>query len=67
MYFFFESGDGLLQSLQTTSRNIGLLRLAQLQLRDDIRDKSAAIDVDSSIIRLRRRKANHRWAMGAAF
>lgn len=62
-----EGGDGLLQSLTATSRNIGLLRLASLRLDDDIRSKSAAASTDGSIIRLRRRKSDHRWTLGAAF
>ncbi|XP_013390840.1 coiled-coil domain-containing protein 105 [Lingula anatina] len=62
-----KGGDGLLDSLTATSRNIGLLKLAQLKLKEDIRDKKSAMDVDSSIYRLRRRKANHRWVMGEAF
>lgn len=60
-------GDGLLQSLTATSRNIGLLRLANLKLCDDIRSKSAASSIDGSIIRLRRRRSDHRWTLGAAF
>ena len=56
-----------MQSLRGTSRNIGLLKLARLGLQDDVRDKSAAIDTDGNIVRMRRRKANHRWVMGAAF
>ena len=63
----FQGGNGLLKSLQTTSGNIGQLKLAQLRLRDDIRDKHAALNIDSAVARLRRRKANHRWAMGEAF
>lgn len=62
-----QGGDGLLQSLTATSRNIGLLRLANLKLCDDIRSKSAASSVDGSIIRLRRRRSDHRWTLGAAF
>ncbi|XP_071096356.1 tektin-like protein 1 [Haliotis cracherodii] len=60
-------GDGLLQSLTATSRNIGLLRLSHLKLRDDIRSKSAAADIDSSIMRMRRRRGDHRWTLGSAF
>ncbi|XP_063424718.1 tektin-like protein 1 [Mytilus trossulus] len=60
-------GDGLLQSLTATSRNIGLLRLTQLKLRNDIKSKSAAAGIDGSIIRLRRSKSNHRWTLGEAF
>ncbi|KAK3088909.1 hypothetical protein FSP39_025307 [Pinctada imbricata] len=44
------SGDGLLQSLTATSRNIGLLKLSQLRLRHDIKGKSLASSVDGSII-----------------
>lgn len=62
-----QGGDGLLHSLTATSRNIGLLRLANLKLGDDIRSKSAASSIDGSIIRLRRRRADHRWTLGAAF
>lgn len=62
-----QGGDGLLQSLTATSRNIGLLRLANLKLGDDIRSKSAASSIDGSIIRLRRRRSDHRWTLGAAF
>lgn len=60
-------GDGLLSSLHTTGRNIGQLRLTQLRLHSDIRDKQSAIDVDGGVVRLRRRKANHRWVVGEAF
>lgn len=64
---FWQSGDGLLQSLSATSRNIGLLKLSQLRLRNDIKGKGLASSVDSSIIRLRRRKSDHRWTLGEAF
>lgn len=60
-------GDGLLQSLAATSRNIGLLKLSQLKLRNDIKSKSAAASIDGSIIRMRRSKGNHRWTFGQAF
>ncbi|XP_076436605.1 tektin-like protein 1 [Babylonia areolata] len=62
-----KSGDGLLQSLTATSRNVGLMSLAQNKLASDIRSKSAASSIDSAIIRNRRSKANHRWTLGAAF
>ena len=65
--FGFQGGNGLLDSLHNTSRNIGALKLAQLKLKEDIRDKKAALDVDGAIVRLRRRKGNHRWVMGEAF
>lgn len=44
-----------------------MLKLAQLRLRADIRDKKAGADIDSNVVRLRRRKANHRWVIGEAF
>ena len=66
-HYVLQGGDGLLHSLTATSRNIGLLRLANLRLDDDIRSKSAAASIDGSIIRLRRRKSDHRWCLGAAF
>ncbi|CAG5135213.1 unnamed protein product [Candidula unifasciata] len=60
-------GNNLFQSLSATSRNIGMLRIAQKKLSDDKRSKSAAADVDSSVVRMRRSKANHRWCLGSAF
>ena len=44
-------------------RNISLLKLAEQQLQEDVRDKKSAADVDMSIVRLRRRKANHKWVL----
>ncbi|XP_064616215.1 tektin-like protein 1 [Liolophura sinensis] len=60
-------GDSLLDSISATSRNINYLSLAQLRLREDMRSKTAAASIDSSIIRMRRRKGDHRWSLGAAF
>lgn len=62
-----KSGDNMLQSLTATSRNIGMLRIAEQKLRADKRSKSAAADVDSSVVRMRRQKADHRWTLGTAF
>ncbi|XP_071802475.1 tektin-like protein 1 [Asterias amurensis] len=56
---------GLDQSLLTTSRNIAMLQMGQDRLQHDIRHKKAASSVDSSIVRMRRRLANHRWVMGS--
>ncbi|XP_072176678.1 tektin-like protein 1 [Diadema setosum] len=56
---------GLDESLLQTSRNIGLLQMAQSRLQHDIRHKQAGASVDSSIVRMRRRLANHRWVMGS--
>ncbi|CAH1787141.1 unnamed protein product [Owenia fusiformis] len=60
-------GNGLLESLTSTSRNIGLLKLSKLNIEKDILDKNKASEIDSQIVRLRRRRGNHRWAMGEAF
>ncbi|XP_064649719.1 tektin-like protein 1 isoform X2 [Lineus longissimus] len=62
-----KAGDGLTESLIATNRNIGLLKLSQARLAENIRDKKEGYSVDSSVLRLRRRRANHRWAMGEAF
>lgn len=51
------------ESLQTTRRNLMLLRLSQKGLQSDIRDKKVAADIDSSVVRLRRQRANHRWVL----
>ncbi|XP_041368268.1 coiled-coil domain-containing protein 105-like [Gigantopelta aegis] len=61
------AGDGLLQSLTATSRNIGLLRLAQQKLDCDLKSKSAGLEFDGDALRLRRRRADHRWTLGNAF
>ncbi|ESO96658.1 hypothetical protein LOTGIDRAFT_202010 [Lottia gigantea] len=62
-----KGGDSLLHSLTATSRNIGLMKLANIRLRDDLKSKGSAVDVDSQIMRMRRRKSDHRWSLGAAF
>ena len=46
-------------SLEAISRNIGMLEIMQNRLRNDIRQKHGGTKVDASIVRLRRRKANH--------
>jgi hypothetical protein len=56
-----QAGDGLLQSMTATSRNIGLMHITHGKLGDDIRSKSAASAIDASVIRMRKQKANHRW------
>ena len=40
-----------------------LLQLADKRLKDDLRDKKIAAEIDSNVVRMRRRKANHRWVM----
>ena len=59
-----QGNRGLEASLEAISRNIGMLKITQDRLRDDIRDKHRGAEVDASIVRLRRRKANHRWVVG---
>ncbi|XP_028394774.1 coiled-coil domain-containing protein 105-like [Dendronephthya gigantea] len=56
--------DGLLDSLNATGRNLGLLKLTKLRLDADARDKSEAALLDSKVVRMRRRLANHRWVVG---
>ncbi|XP_071949121.1 tektin-like protein 1 [Antedon mediterranea] len=59
-------GAGALdQSLMTTSRNIALMQMARNRLQEDIYHKKAGASVDSAVVRMRRRLANHRWVMGS--
>lgn len=58
-------GDGLQESLHTTGRNISLLKIAKAKLTDDISDKITGANVDDSVIKLRRSRANHRWVLKA--
>lgn len=50
-------------SLETTLKNMALLKLANKGLRKDLKDKRVAGFLDSDVVRLRRRKANHRWVI----
>ena len=52
--------------MEATRRNIMMLKLAGKRLQEDVKDKKAAANIDSSIVRLRRRKANHRWVLDGA-
>ena len=51
------------ESMEATRQNIALLKLAGKQLDEDVKDKKSAAEIDSSIVRLRRRKVNHRWVL----
>lgn len=51
------------ESMGETWRNLTLLKLAGKRLQDDVKDKKTAADIDSSIVRLRRRRVNHRWVL----
>lgn len=59
-----EGNNGLDASLEAISRNIGMLKITEGRLKQDIRDKRVGANVDSSIVRHRRRQANHRWVLG---
>lgn len=50
-------------SMETARRNMTLLKLAERRLQVDIKDKDMAAGVDSNVVRLRRRRANHRWLL----
>ena len=53
------------ESMQQTMKNLQLLKLAGSRLRDDISGKKVAASVDTQVLQLRRRRANHHWVMGA--
>ena len=59
-----EGNHGLDASLEAIDRNIGMLKITEDQLKSDISDKQTAAYIDSSIVRHRRRQANHRWVVG---
>lgn len=59
-----EGNLGMDASLDAIGRNIGMLKITQGRLKADIRDKQIGAEVDSSIVRNRRRKADHRWVVG---
>ena len=52
-----------MDSIAQTQRNISLLKLARKKLKEDIRDKQIALEIDSNIVRLRRRKSDYRWVV----
>lgn len=58
-----QANRAFLDTLAVTQRNIALLKLARKKLKADIRDKQIAIDVDTNAVRLRRRKADHKWVL----
>eukprot|EP00795_Rhopilema_esculentum_P010852 gene10850-19669_t len=58
-----EGNNGLKESLDAIGRNIALLKLTQNRLKEDISDKNNGAQVDSSVVRLRRRKYDHRWVI----
>lgn len=59
----FQAMDQCNDSLETTIKNMALLQLASKSLDGDIKDKKQAVSLDSSVVRLRRRKKNYRWVL----
>ena len=54
--------------MEETRRNMALLKLAGKRLHHDIKGKRSASEIDSSVVRLRRKKADHRWVLkGTAY
>ena len=58
-----DGSNGLKDSLDAIGRNIALLKVTQKRIKEDIADKNHGAQVDSSIVRLRRRKYDHRWVI----
>jgi len=58
-----EGTHGLQDSLDAISRNIGMLKLTNQRVKEDMADKNAGTKIDSGIVRYRRQKANHRWVL----
>nr|XP_033771175.1 coiled-coil domain-containing protein 105 [Geotrypetes seraphini] len=55
-------GTILLQNaMKNMSNDIDQLQATRLRVEDNIRDKRIGYNVDTSVIHLRRRRANHRW------
>jgi len=45
-----------MDSLQSTGDTLGRLKLSQLDLQNDAASKAAAVNVDSSVVRMRKRQ-----------
>lgn len=58
-----EGNNGLKESLDAIGKNIALLKLTQSRVKEDMADKKHGAQVDSSVVRLRRRKYDHRWVI----
>jgi len=50
-------------SVEESQRNLYLLKEAKEKLNADLKDKRAASATDTALVRLRRRRANHRWVL----
>ena len=51
------------ESIAITQRNIALLKLARRKIKEDVRDKKIALNVDSTILRFRKREGHHRMLL----
>ena len=60
---YVASQNYLEDSMAATRRNMGLLRLAGSRLQSDINDKKLASSIDATIVRLRRKRSDHRWVL----
>ena len=49
--------------MDATAKNMALLKLASKSIKEDMKDKKEAALIDSEVVRLRRRKADHRWVL----
>lgn len=58
-----KSADGLLEALTVSSRNIASLTCTQNRLNSDRTDKERGYQLDSAVVRMRRRNAPHRFVM----
>ncbi len=63
LVIYFQATQQYKDSIEVTMKNMTLLKLAEKGLRNDIKDKKSAGTLDSHVVRLRRRKNNHRWAL----
>lgn len=55
---YSQGGDGLLESMKATSRNIGLLNLARQRMNEDRNDKIAGRQVSHKAAELFPNKSN---------
>lgn len=55
-----EGNYGLDRSLDAIDKNVGMLQITQQRLKSDIRDKHLGAEIDTSIVRNRRRKADRK-------
>lgn len=57
------ASTSLHMSVEESQRNLKLLKSAKEALNADLKDKRAATATDTALVRLRRRRANHRWVL----